>query len=37
MYRLFYNHQAIKDVLIVVIEPEARVLKSETHNNVVAL
>ena len=37
MYRLFYNHQAIKDVLIVVIEPEARVLKSEAHNNVVAL
>jgi tRNA-binding protein len=37
MYRLFYNHQAIKDVLIVVIEPEARVLKSETHNNVIAL
>ena len=37
MYRLFYNHPALKDVLIIVIDPEARVLKSETHNNVVAL
>lgn len=37
MYRLFYNHLALKDVLIIVIDPEARVLKSETHNNVVAL
>ena len=37
MYRLFYNHQALKDVLIIVIDPEARVIKSETHNNVVAL
>ena len=37
MYRLFYNHPALKDVLIIVIDPEARVLKSETHKNVVAL
>ena len=37
MYRLFYNHPALKDVLIIAIDPEARVLKSETHNNVVAL
>lgn len=37
MYRLFYNHQALKDVLIIVIDPEARVLKSEAHHDVVAL
>jgi tRNA-binding EMAP/Myf-like protein len=37
MYRLFYNHPALKDVLIIVIDPEARVLKSETRYNVVAL
>ena len=36
MYRLFYNHQALKDVLIIVIDPEARVLKSEAHHDVVA-
>ncbi len=37
MYRLFYNHQALKVVLIIVIDPEARVLKSEAHHDVVAL
>ena len=37
MYRLFYNHQALKDVIIIVIDPEARVLKSEAHHDVVAL
>ena len=37
MYRLFYNHEALKDVLIIVIDPEARVLKSEAHHDVVAL
>ena len=37
MYRFFYNHQALGDVLIVVINPEARVDHKKELGNVVAL
>lgn len=37
MYRLFYNHNALKDVLVIVINPEARAIAHKTHGNVVAI
>lgn len=37
MYRLFYNHSALKGVLVIVINPEAQVASSKEKGNVVAV
>ncbi len=37
MYRFFYNHKSLGDVLIIVINPEARVASKKELGNVVAL
>ena len=37
MYRFFYNHAALKDTLIVVIDPESRTARVEERNRIVAL
>ena len=37
MYRLFYNHSALKDVLVILINPEANAASHKTYGDVVCI